>query len=41
LLVAPNLFALAVIFVAGFGSKCELWEGHRLVAKLEPERCEA
>ena len=23
---------------AGFGSKCELWDGRRLVAKLDDER---
>ncbi len=23
---------------AGFGSKCEVWDGRRLVAKLEEER---
>ena len=30
--------AIAKAKVAGFGSKCEIWEATRLVAKLEGER---
>jgi hypothetical protein len=30
--------AIAQAEVRGFGSKCEIWEGNRLVAKLEQER---
>jgi hypothetical protein len=26
---------------AGFGSKCEIWDGQRLVARLEAERKQA
>jgi hypothetical protein len=26
---------------AGFGSKCEVWDGHRLVAQLDAERRQA
>jgi hypothetical protein len=33
--------AIARAEAAGFGSKCEIWEGKRLVAKLEAERREA
>jgi hypothetical protein len=30
--------AIANATAAGFGSKCEIWDGHRLVAQLEAER---
>ena len=30
--------AIAKAKAAGFGSKCEIWDGHRLVAELESER---
>ncbi|HEY4071268.1 MAG TPA: hypothetical protein VGM04_06910 [Sphingomicrobium sp.] len=30
--------AIAKATAAGFGSKCELWDGKRLVAQLEAER---
>lgn len=30
--------AIAKAEAAGFGSKCELWDGRRLVAQLEAER---
>jgi hypothetical protein len=30
--------AIAKATTAGFGSKCELWDGNRLVAQLEDER---
>jgi hypothetical protein len=30
--------AISKAIAAGFGSKCELWEGKRLVAQLEDER---
>ena len=30
--------AIAKAEAAGFGSKCEIWEGRRLVAQLEAER---
>lgn len=33
--------AIALAEAAGFGSKCELWHGKRLVAKLEAERRQA
>jgi hypothetical protein len=33
--------AIANAQAAGFGSKCEIWEGRRLVAQLEDERREA
>ncbi len=33
--------AVAKAEAAGFGTKCEIWEGDRLVAKLEAERREA
>jgi hypothetical protein len=33
--------AIARAEADGFGSKCEIWEGQRLVAKLDGERREA
>ena len=30
--------AIAQAEAAGFGDKCEIWEGKRLVARLEAER---
>jgi hypothetical protein len=33
--------AIAKIQQAGFGSKCEVWDGRRLVAQLERERRQA
>jgi hypothetical protein len=35
---ANDEVAIAQAEVRGFGSKCEIWEGNRLVAKLEQER---
>jgi len=29
---------IARVEAAGFGTKCEIWEGKRLVARLEAER---
>jgi hypothetical protein len=33
--------AIAIAERAGFGSKCEIWHGRRLVAQLEAERRQA
>ena len=33
--------AIAKAEAAGFGTKCEIWEGDRLVAKLEAQRLQA
>ncbi len=33
--------AIAKLQATGFGSKCELWDGKRLVAQLEAERRQA
>jgi hypothetical protein len=33
--------AIAQAEAAGFGSKCEVWDGKRLVAQLENERRQA
>ena len=33
--------AIAKVEAAGFGSKCEIWDGKRLVAQLEGERRQA
>jgi hypothetical protein len=33
--------AIAKAEAAGFGSKCEIWDGKRLVASLEAERRQA
>ena len=33
--------AIAQAHAAGFGTKCEIWEGDRLVAKLEAPRLQA
>jgi hypothetical protein len=33
--------AIARIAERGFGSKCEIWEGERLVAQLDGERRQA
>jgi hypothetical protein len=29
---------IAAVETSGFGSKCEIWDGDRLVARLEQER---
>ena len=33
--------AIARVEAMGFGTKCEIWEGNRLVATLEAERRQA
>ena len=33
--------AIAIAEAAGFGSMCEIWDGKRLVARLEDKRREA
>ena len=33
--------AIAKAEAAGFGTKCEIWQGDRLVAKLEAQRRQA
>jgi hypothetical protein len=33
--------AIAMAHAQGFGTKCELWDGRRLVAELEDQRREA
>lgn len=33
--------AIAKAEALGYGSKCEIWDGNRLVAKLEDERRQA
>jgi hypothetical protein len=33
--------AIAIAESAGFGTKCELWDGRRLVAQLEDQRLQA
>ena len=33
--------AIALAEAAGFGTKCEIWDGDRLVAQLEDERRQA
>ena len=33
--------AIAMTEEAGFGTKCELWDGRRMVAQLQDERREA
>jgi hypothetical protein len=38
---AGDAEAIARAEADGFGSKCEIWEGQRLVAKLDGERREA
>ncbi|MGZ2412100.1 hypothetical protein ACUXST_001521 [Sphingomonas sp. F9_3S_D5_B_2] len=38
---AEDAEAIAKVETRGFGSKCEIWEGHRLVAELEGERRQA
>ena len=32
---------MAIVAARGFGSKCEIWEGQRLVAQLDAERRQA
>ena len=32
---------VAAVEAAGFGSKCEIWDGKRLVAQIEGERRQA
>ena len=36
--VASDEEAIAAVNAAGFGTKCEIWEGHRLVAQFDGER---
>jgi hypothetical protein len=38
---ASDADAIAMAEARGFGSKCELWEGKRLVAQLEDARRQA
>jgi len=38
---ADDADAVAKAQAAGFGSKCEIWDGKRLVAQLESERLQA
>jgi len=33
--------AIATVRAAGFGTKCEIWDGRRLVAQLEEQRLQA
>jgi hypothetical protein len=33
--------AIATVRAAGFGTKCEIWDGRRLVAHLEEQRLQA
>ena len=33
--------AIAKVEADGFGTKCEIWHGHRLVAQLEGQRRQA
>ena len=33
--------AIATVQAAGFGTKCEIWDGRRLVAQLEEQRLQA
>ena len=35
---ASDSEAIAAVSATGFGTKCEIWEARRLVAKLERER---
>jgi hypothetical protein len=35
---ATDAEAIAIVEAQGFGSKCEVWSGERLVARLEGER---
>ena len=38
---ADDEAAIAAVEAEGFGSKCEVWLGRRLVAELDGERCQA
>ena len=38
---ADDAEAIAKLEMAGFGTKCEVWHGRRLVAELEGERRQA
>ena len=38
---ASDADAIAQIEAKHSGDRCEIWEGHRLVAKLSPERLRA
>jgi hypothetical protein len=38
---ASDAEAIAKAQAAGFGSKCEIWDGRRLVAALDAERKQA
>jgi hypothetical protein len=33
--------AIATVQAAGFGTKCEIWDGNRLIAQLEGQRQQA
>lgn len=35
---ADDAEAIAIVRSRGFGSKCEIWQGDRLVAQLEGDR---
>jgi hypothetical protein len=38
---ASDAEAIAMAEAAGFGTKCEIWDGQRLVVQLEDERRQA
>jgi hypothetical protein len=38
---ATDEAVIAAVETSGFGSKCEIWDGDRLVARLEGERQQA
>jgi hypothetical protein len=38
---ASDEAAIASVEADGFGTKCEIWDGNRLVARLEGERLQA
>lgn len=38
---ADDKDAIAQAYAMGFGTKCEIWDGHRLVARLQAERMQA
>ena len=39
--VASDAEAIALVEAGGYGSKCEIWDGRRLVAQLDGERRQA
>ena len=39
--VATDAEAIAAVETGAYGSKCEIWDGRRLVAQLEAERRQA